>query len=240
MNFKSDLMVLKNLLKPIDGRLNHAELMESFYAAQAPFYDAFRKKLLHGREELFQNVPWAGMETWIDLGAGTGSNLEIFPYAPNLKKIELVDLSPSLLGIARERVRKMELPQATCVQADVTNYETHLTPDLITFTYSLTMIPDWFQALDRAWELLPRGGTIGVVDFFVSRKRPQENTKHDYLTRTLWPLWFAYDNVFLNADHMPYLKRKFKTLYLREKKGKVPYLPSFAKVPYYIFIGQKP
>jgi S-adenosylmethionine-diacylgycerolhomoserine-N-methlytransferase len=226
-------------LKPLDRKLNHAELMESFYAAQAPFYDAFRKKLLHGREELFENIPWAGMDSWIDMGAGTGSNLEIFPYARQLKTIELVDLSPSLLKLARERIGKMDLPQAQCYQSDATIYKTRLMPDLVTFTYSLTMIPEWFKAIDHAWDLLPRGGIIGIVDFYVSRKRTEDMARHGYLARTLWPVWFAYDNVFLNADHLPYLQNKFKTLYLKEKKGKVPYLPSFAKVPYYIFIGQK-
>ena len=38
--------------------------------------------------------------------------------------------------------------------------------DVVTFSYSLTMIPDWFAALENAAAMLKPGGTIGVVDFY--------------------------------------------------------------------------
>ena len=44
--------------------------------------------------------------------------------------------------------------------------------DVVTFSYSLTMIPNWFQALERAYAALKPGGMIGVVDFYISRKWP--------------------------------------------------------------------
>ena len=45
--------------------------------------------------------------------------------------------------------------------------------DAVTFSYSLTMIPDWFQAIERAYESLKPGGMIGVVDFYI----PQSGRK---------------------------------------------------------------
>ena len=42
--------------------------------------------------------------------------------------------------------------------------------DVVRESYSLTMIPDWFAALDQAYAMLKPGGTIGIVDFFVARE----------------------------------------------------------------------
>ena len=58
--------------------------------------------------------------------------------------------------------------------------------DVVTFSYSLTMIPDWFLAVDHAWRLLRPGGTIGVVDFYVSRKHPDPGwRRHPWSTPRL-------------------------------------------------------
>jgi S-adenosylmethionine-diacylgycerolhomoserine-N-methlytransferase len=127
------------------------------------------------------------------------------------------------------------------VHADATTFRPDEgAADVVTFSYSLTMIPDWFRAMEHARGLLRPGGIVGVVDFYVSRKHASEGRRqHGWLTRHFWPTWFSTDNVFLNPDHVPYLESRFDTLLLHEKRGKVPYLP-LGRVPYYIFIGRKP
>ncbi len=111
--------------------------------------------------------------------------------------------------------------------------------DVVTFSYSLTMIPDWFAAIDNALRMLKPGGVIGVVDFYVARKHPAEGLhKQGWSTRSFWPVWFAGDNVFPSPDHIPYLKRHFETEWLQEKRSKVPYMP-LMRTPYYQFIGVK-
>jgi S-adenosylmethionine-diacylgycerolhomoserine-N-methlytransferase len=103
----------------------------------------------------------------------------------------------------------------------------------------LTMIPDWFSALDNALRILRVGGAVGVVDFYVSRKFPSNGLKrHSVFTRSFWPAWFGYDNVFLSPDHIPYLHRRFVPLEFEERLAKVPYVP-FIRTPYYIFVGRK-
>ena len=153
------------------------------------------------------------------------------------------DVGEVLLA-ADERVRVDDVLQQVinvrAVCADATKYTPISAPDAITFSYSLTMIPDWFLALDQALRMLKPGGMLGVVDFFVARKWPADGlTKHAWSTRTFWPTWFANDNVFLNGDHIPYLQSRFETLTLQQHRGKVPYLP-FVRAPYYLFIGKKP
>jgi S-adenosylmethionine-diacylgycerolhomoserine-N-methlytransferase len=101
------------------------------------------------------------------------------------------------------------------------------------------MIPDWFAAIDNALQMLKPGGLIGVVDFYVSRKHPDEGLKrHGWSTRSFWPIWFSNDNVYPSSEHLPYLRHRFESQWLSENRAKVPYLP-LVRTPYYQFIGQK-
>ena len=175
------------------------------------------------------------------MGGGTGANLEwISDKIPELKKVYVVDLSSSLLQIAEQRIHAKGWNHVEVVEADVTRFEPEeKTADVITFSYSLTMIPDWFSAIEQAKKLLKPGGLIGVVDFYVSRKHPSSGLRrHGWLTRHFWPAWFASDNVFLSGDHVPFLISNFETVDLTEERAKVPYMPG-CKVPYYRFIGRK-
>lgn len=219
----------------------HEERLTSFYSGQAGDYDGFRKRLLHGREEMLQTVPFEPGGIWVDLGAGTGANAEaIAEQVPQLGKVYQVDLCEPLLDVARQRVEHHGWNNVVPVHADATQFapEEGLV-DVVTFSYSLTMIPDWFAAVDHAWRILKPGGVLGIVDFYVSRKYPAEGrVRHPWSTRTFWTTWFAMDNVFLNGDHLPYLERKFETVTLHERRGKVPFLP-LIRAPHYIYIGRK-
>lgn len=241
MSIASDLKVLYHMvLKPIRGK-DHASRLESFYSGQAEAYDDFRKRLLKGREEMYKQVPVPEGGLWVDMGGGTGSNLEyIAESVPKMRRVLVVDLSPSLLQIASKRIAARGWTNAAAVEADACIYQPAEGPaDVVTFSYSLTMIPDWFAAIDNAIAMLRPGGVLGVVDFYVSRKYPAGNLRrHSWFTRTFWPAWFASDNVFPSPDHVPYLHRKLEPLRFEEYYAKVPYIP-FVRTPYYIFIGRK-
>lgn len=155
-------------------------------------------------------------------------------------KVYIVDLSPSLLAVARERVKSNGWTNVEVVEADATTFvPPERKVDLVTMSYSLTMIPDWFLALENASKLLKPDGKIGIVDFYVSRKYSMKFlAQHSWFVRTFWQLWFAFDNVNLNADHLPYLLSHYQREVLQEKLAQVPYIP-LLKVPYYIFLGKK-
>lgn len=241
MALLSDLKILYHLLlRPVRGD-SHAQRMENFYSGQAEGYDDFRKRLLQGREELYGKVAEGRGGVWVDLGGGTGANLE-FIGAPiqQFERVYVVDLASSLLEVASRRAEARGWKQVTAVTADATQWQpAEGQVDVVTFSYSLTMIPDWFAAIDNALRMLKPGGVIGVVDFYVSRKHPADRLKrHGWGTRSFWPVWFAGDNVFPSPDHVPYLQRATETLWLEEKRSKVPYIP-LLRTPYYQFIGQK-
>jgi S-adenosylmethionine-diacylgycerolhomoserine-N-methlytransferase len=241
MSLLGDLKVLYHLaFKPVRGR-SHQERLESFYGGQAEAYDQFRKRLLQGRSELYRSIPLPEEGVWVDLGGGTGANLEwIADRVPSLKKVYVVDLAPSLLEVAEKRINEHGWDNVETVQADVTRFTPAEGPaDVVTFSYSLTMIPDWFLALEQAEKILKPGGRIGVVDFYVARKYPaEEHEKHKWFTRSFWPVWFASDNVYPSADHLPFLESRFETVQLDEGMSKVPYMP-LLRVPHYRFIGRK-
>jgi S-adenosylmethionine-diacylgycerolhomoserine-N-methlytransferase len=251
MGLASDLRILYHLaFKRVRGR-DHAARMESFYAGQAQGYDDFRKRLLKGRQELWNAIPIPHGGTWVDMGGGTGANLEYFRglgtgnreqggRLADLEKIYVVDLSRSLLQVARERIAASGWTNVEAIEADATTFRPPSgQADVVTFSYSLTMIPDWFAAIENALAMLKAGGIIGVVDFYVARKYAGEGlTRHGWFTRTFWPAWFALDNVFPSPDHVPFLRRHFDVLHFAENRAKVPYIP-FARVPYYLFVGRK-
>lgn len=242
MSIASDLKVLYHLaLKPVRGA-SHAERMESFYSGQATAYDDFRRRLLQGRTELWRALPVPDDGIWVDLGGGTGSNLEYFGDSiKKLRRVYVVDLAASLLQVAAARAAAAGWSHVTTVTADATTWVPPDGPvDVVTFSYSLTMIPDWFAAIDNAHRMLKPGGRIGVVDFYVSRKHAAGSLRqHGMLTRVGWPAWFSLDNVFPSPDHVPYLQRHFHVEHFVESRARVPYMP-LVRVPYYCFVGKKP
>jgi S-adenosylmethionine-diacylgycerolhomoserine-N-methlytransferase len=242
MGFISDLKIMYHMVCAKNTGANHEQRLENFYSSQMEHYDDFRRRLLHGREQMMGLLPLETGANVIDMGGGTGNNIEaLAPRLSNINSVTIVDLCGSLLNVAKKRIEQKRWKNVFTAHADATQYKPDFgQADAITFSYSLTMIPNWFDAINHAYKLLKPGGIIGVVDFYVARKwAAQNNIKHSSLTRAFWPNWFAYDNVFLSQDHLPYLQSKFNTLSLIEKKGFVPYMLGL-KAPYYIFIGQKP
>lgn len=226
-------------LSPIKGS-THAKRMESLYENQSENFDRFRKRLLHGRKKLITLLDIPKNSVWVDLGGATGSNLEYLgEQVHDLKKIYIVDIAPSLLRIAEQRIRRNNWTNVEIVQDDATRIQLKERADIVTFSYSLSMIPDWNIALENAFCLLAEDGKIGVVDYYLGRKHPQEGMKHHNLfNRFFWQLFFSGNDVFPSTEHIPFLRHRFRETYLEERAGKIPYLP-FAKAPYYLFIGKK-
>lgn len=244
MSCISDLRTVYRLAFCAVRGSDSAERLENFYKSQADDYDAYRNKFLTGREELWRTIGVQDGAVWVDMGGGTGMNLSFFgDKISRLKQVYVVDLSRSMLKVADKRIRKNGWTNAETVEADATTWTPKEgTVDVVTFSYSLSMIPDWFAALDHAYSLLKPGGKIGVVDFYVARKHPSKAfPKQNWRDRSFWPTWFACDNVYPSCDHPPYLERKFERIAFEERKDRIPYFPiPWWKTPRYLFVGRKP
>ncbi len=236
---RSDVRILLQLLKGQPRRGSHAERLQAFYGPQAGQYDAFRERLLHGRAELIERLdPQAGARV-VELGGGTGRNLSFFgERLAQLERLEVVDLCPALLEEARKRIEGLD--NVRLIEADAVSYRPDRLVDIVYFSYALTMIPDWRGAIENALAMLRPGGTLGVVDFYVSRARPAPGlARHGTLTRSFWPRWFAHDGVHLDPAHLALLCARLPDHSLSERRAPVPYLPGLS-VPYYVFVGHKP
>jgi betaine lipid synthase len=172
------------------------------------------------------------------------------------RAVYLVDLSPSLLRIARTRFEKLGWSNVKLVCTDCRdfNLEQHESPDdetsnsskgadLITMSYSLTMIPEYYPVVDSVASLLSMDGIIGVVDFYAQsqvefRGRNYAGGFFDrhctYLNRTFWRAWFDLDRVWLDSGRRDYLEYRFGTkLSVNLRNAMLPGL----RIPYYIWIG---
>ena len=102
------------------------------------------------------------------------------------------------------------------------------------------MIDDWRAALSNAISMLKPGGTLGVVDFYVSAAKPRPAfVEHAPWERWLWRKWFAHDGVHLSPEPLEALTDALADHVRLERRGPLPYLPGL-KVPYYLFIGRTP
>jgi S-adenosylmethionine-diacylgycerolhomoserine-N-methlytransferase len=231
MSVFAEARTLLQLARGRAARGTHAERLQSFYAPQAMHYDVFRERLLHGREELIGRLaaPAGGMV--VELGGGTGRNLEYFgARLLSFASVEVVDLCPALLEQARWRCARWP-DVAAVVEADATSYRPARPVDCVYFAYSLTMIPEWRAAVDNALAMLRPGGVLGIVDFYAA--------PHPSLARSFWQSWFSHDGVHLDPRHLPYLLAHTEPVCGKVCRAAVPYLPGL-RVPYYFFIGRKP
>lgn len=224
----ADAPVLWRLVKGMPRSGSHQQRLEGFYAGQATHYDRFRERLLQGRQEtvasVVERLPDTG-GTLVELGCGTGRNLlYLGERRAQLWRTWGVDLCPSLLAQARARAWE----GVEWVEADATTWKPPQPVDAVLCSYSLTMIPDWFAAVDNAIAMLRPGGTFAVVDFHVPRDAR--------MARTFWPLWFGHDGVHPNADLLPYLRRRLPDHQVVEATAAVPYLPGL-RVPWFRFVG---
>ena len=240
MSLRADARTLLQLVRGAAGRGSHAERLQAFYGPQASHYDAFRERLLHGREDLIRRLAPPPGGTVVELGGGTGRNLEYFgPRLLSFARAEVVDLCPALLEQARKRCARWP-GVAVVVEADATTYHPPQPVDCVYFSYALTMIPDWRAAVDNALAMLRPGGLLGAVDFYAaSRDASAGRARHGTLSRNFWRRWFSHDGVCLDPRQLPYLLEHTGPVVCEQRRASVPYLPGL-RVPYYVYIGRKP
>ena len=241
------------LSKPRSKPREQQQALEQFYENQAHVYDSTRRFLLKGREDCLQlaasHLPQKKNMVWVDIGGGTGKNIEmmndILPLADNFKAVYLVDLSPSLCAIARQRFAGKPWAHLVKVMvADACDFTIdYEVADLITFSYSLLMIPTFNSVIDHAVDLLEKdSGVIASVDFGIQSRDTSVgrintvgglvNRDIPWVLRNFWRTWFEADKVFLDSARRNYLEYKFGTL-----KSLNCYNNILGRIPYYIWIG---
>jgi betaine lipid synthase len=183
--------------------------------------------------------------------------------------VYLVDLSKSLCDVARERFRRLGWNNVYVICQDartfrLSDYEAGVDEsqrefsigksaydedahdsvgaDLLTMSYSLSMIPEFHPAIDSMANLLAPNGIMGVVDFYVQNQIEFQTRNYTggiidrhcmWISRVFWRTWFELDRVNLDSARRDYIEYKFGTILSTNQRCQ---LLGF-RIPYYIFVG---
>lgn len=183
---------------------------------------------------------------WYDIGGGTGYNIEVMDKLVNIQSffehVYLVDLSPSLCEIARQRVERFGWKNVTILCQDARAVQHHgAQADLITMSYSLSMIPDFYGVVDLLTGLLAPRGLIGICDFYVQSIVDVSSRNYtggvinrhvNWFGRMFWRTWFDADRVNLDAGRRDYIEYRFGTVVSASERNYM-----LGGIPYYLFIG---
>ena len=238
--FDSFKMLLKMVINPITGiGMNNKDFMEHYYKSQSLHYDSYRHKMLHGKKKLMYSIPWHKMKNKkiLLLAGGTGDLTEYFSeWISEIDEIVISDISQDMINIANNRIEKYKWNNVKTRIEDVLNNEDILNQeigkyDYVILTYSLTMIPNWSKALECVKKYLKNDGCLAISDFSLSKYQ-------SFFSKIFWKLLFINSNIFLNENHIRYLKKEFEPEFFRIENGDFPYLPVLT-CPYYYGLFRK-
>jgi S-adenosylmethionine-diacylgycerolhomoserine-N-methlytransferase len=193
------------------------QTLSSYYQLHAPIYDLTRWSFLFGRIDILKKlqIPKKPYHIW-EIGCGTGKNLSfLLKKHPTITCLGL-DTSSEMIQIAQKKLKKYA---QTC--SILNHTEDWEKPDLILFSYSLSMInPGWKELLEQAQKDLKPGGHIAVVDFHQS-------------TFSGFKKWMGVNHVEMNGHLLPALEKLFTPT---QKEIKSAY---FGIWQYLLFVGKK-
>jgi S-adenosylmethionine-diacylgycerolhomoserine-N-methlytransferase len=149
-----------------------AELMNDIYSRQRHFYDLTRKYFLLGRDTLIARLEPPRGGSVLEIGCGTGRNLIAAARAyPNACFFGL-DVSTAMLSTARANIRiagledRIMLALGDAARFDAATLFRRKSFDRVFFSYSLSMIPPWQDAIGTAFDAVAEpGGRLLIVDF---------------------------------------------------------------------------
>ncbi|KIY91411.1 betaine lipid synthase [Monoraphidium neglectum] len=134
-------------------------------------------------------------------------------YLPldRFKAVYVVDLCHSLCEQAKAKAAAKGWSNVRVVEADACGFrppEGEAT--LVTFSYSLSMIPPFIDAVDNATSWLAPDGLMGVTDFFVSGRYDVPMRQMSWARRFFWRGVFDIDNIDIGPERRQYLETKLE------------------------------
>ena len=155
-----------------------AVLMDRIYRRQRHFYDFSRKYYLLGRDRLIEGLSPPADGRVLEIGCGTARNLIAAATAWPDARLYGIDISAEMLATARRVVDRSGLEgHISLARADATSFDPAWlfgVPSFarIFFSYSLSMIPAWQDAVVEAISWLAPDGELHVVDFGGQERLP--------------------------------------------------------------------
>jgi S-adenosylmethionine-diacylgycerolhomoserine-N-methlytransferase len=210
------------------------EEMDRMYRLQRFIYDASRKYYLLGRDRLLREMDLPPGARVLEIGCGTARNLIVLArQRPDVVCYGL-DASNEMLATAANKVRRHGLESRivlrTCYAEELDHARTFGLDapfDAAFFSYSLSMIPTWPQAIAVALANLKPQATLYVVDFWDQGGWPR-------WFRALLKSWLDLFHVVHRPDLLEHLReldaRGVGRLTLEPVAGRYAYLAKFRKL----------
>jgi S-adenosylmethionine-diacylgycerolhomoserine-N-methlytransferase len=155
-------------------------LMDRVYRRQRHIYDLTRKYFLLGRDSLIEWLDPPPGGSILEIGCGTGRNLIAAARAYPDATLYGIDISTAMLKTAHANLRVAGLEHRISLGAgDAATFDSwalfgRIAFDRVFFSYSLSMIPAWRDALKQAAGLIePAGGRLLTVDFGEQSELPR-------------------------------------------------------------------
>ena len=185
----------------------HAQLMDRIYRYTRHVYDATRKFYLLGRDKLIEEMDIQPGDHVVEIGCGTARNLiKLHRKAPEAALYGL-DASDEMLKTAGENLQRaglgnqVKLSQGLAEDLDPKSLFGLEQPfDVAFFSYALSMIPSWQEALDAALATLKPNGKLYIVDFGDHAELPGWFQK-------MQERWLALFHVQYRPELIAYLER---------------------------------
>jgi S-adenosylmethionine-diacylgycerolhomoserine-N-methlytransferase len=152
--------------------------MNRTYRHQRHIYDFTRKYFLLGRDRMIDEIDARAGACVLELGCGTGRNLIVAARKYPGTRCFGIDVSTEMLNSATRAISRAGLAARVSVAyADAARFDAQslfgiAQFDRIFISYSLSMIPQWRDALEMATSLLATNGELRIVDFGSQERLP--------------------------------------------------------------------
>jgi len=146
-------------------------LMDRMYRRQRHIYDLSRKFYLLGRDEAIACLDAGPGDRVLEIGCGTGRNLVKLARAYPEARLFGLDVSREMLASAAAAVTRAGFSARVALgRGDATAFDPETLFgraefERVMISYTLSMIPPWRDALERALDVLSPGGSLHLVDF---------------------------------------------------------------------------
>jgi S-adenosylmethionine-diacylgycerolhomoserine-N-methlytransferase len=185
---------------------NQRERLNNLYRFQRHFYDLTRLFFLFGRDDLLRQMNVPPGERVLEIGCGTGRNLLKLAQLQPEAKIYGLDASDEMLKTAgakldaKNQQKAIVLRQGLAEQFDYQNTFNLDQPfDKIFISYSLSMFPNWQEAIFNALENLKPEGDFYILDFWDGAGLPGW-----FIRLRAW--WLSLFKVYYRPEFLEFLK----------------------------------
>lgn len=144
-----------------------ALVRDRFTRTATAFADYVLKERVFEAERLLRLIAPNGSERALDVACGPATLVRIF--APHVRWIAGLDLTPAMLERARREGAERRLANFALLRANVLQMPfADASFDLVVTSYSIHHLPDASAAIAEVSRVLKRGGKFGLLDMVVS------------------------------------------------------------------------